>query len=425
MSLDIVMPKLGESVTEGTVVRWLKQEGDEVGRDESILEIATDKIDTDVPCITDGVLKKILVHDGETVEVGQVLGILEVAGDDETDATPAIETEAESSTAVETAGEPVAETAPSDGTDDPLTRGDGGRFYSPLVRSIARRESVTGGELDGLNGSGRHGRVTKKDILAYVAQRAELPAAPAITRPASPALAYTSAEADVLVMDNVRNAIAEHMVRSKATSPHVTSFTEVDMTHISRYREQVKDEFLKKEGFKLTLTPFFIAAIVDALRTNPMLNASVDGDKILLWKHINFGLAVGLEKGVVVPVIQHAEEKNFLGLAGAAYDLAVRAHDRKLNPDELHGGTFTLTNPGMWGTLFGTPIISQPQFGMIATGAVKKQMVVRDDDTIAIRSIMYMSLSYDHRVVDGLNAARFTQTITKNLEQFDLSEVGI
>ena len=425
MSLDIVMPKLGESVTEGTVVRWLKQEGDEVARDEPILEISTDKIDTDIPCITDGVLKKILVQEGETVEVGQVLGILEVGGNDEGDTTPEIETEVDPVSAVGTSGVPVAAARPSDGTDDAPTRASRDQFYSPLVRSIARREGISVEELDGLDGSGRNGRVTKKDILAYVGQRTAAPAAPAITRPVSSALTYTSVEADVMVMDNVRKAIAGHMVHSKATSPHVTSFTEVDMTHISRYREQVKDDFLKKEGFKLTLTPFFIAAIVDALRTNPMLNASVDGDKIVLWKHVNFGLAVGLEKGVVVPVIQHAEEKNFLGLAGSAYDLAVRAHDRKLNPDELQRGTFTLTNPGMWGTMFGTPIISQPQIGIIATGAVKKQMVVRDDDTIAIRSIMYMSLSYDHRVVDGLNAARFTQNITKNLEQFDLSEVGV
>ncbi len=424
MSLDIVMPKLGESVTEGTVVRWLKQEGDEVARDESILEIATDKIDTDIPCITDGVLKKILVQEGETVEVGQVLGILDVGGDDEGDATTEIETEADPVSDVETDGAPVAAATPSDGTDI-LLRASREGFYSPLVRSIARREGISVKELDGLSGSGRNGRVTKKDILAYVSQRTAAPITPAITRPASPALTYTSVEADVMVMDNVRKAIAGHMVRSKATSPHVTSFTEVDMTHVSLYREQVKDEFLKKEGFKLTLTPFFIAAIVDALRTNPMLNASVDGDKIVLWKHVNLGLAVGLEKGVVVPVIQHAEEKNFLGLASSAYDLAIRAHDRKLNPDELQSGTFTLTNPGMWGTMFGTPIISQPQIGIIATGAVKKQMVVRDDDTTAIRSIMYMSLSYDHRVVDGLNAARFTQTITKNLEQFDLGEVGV
>ena len=421
MSLDIVMPKLGESVTEGTVIRWLKKEGDAVSRDESILEIATDKIDTDVPSITDGVLKKILVQEGETVEVGQVIGILETEGDDEAEATSGTVEEAVPVSA-DVEAEPVAIEASSDGVETSLSRSSRGRFYSPLVRSIARREGISTGELDVLNGSGRNGRVTKKDILAYLDQRT---AAPSTARPAAPALTYTAAEADVVVMDNVRKAIAEHMVRSKATSPHVTSFTEVDMTHVSRYREQAKDEFLRKEGFKLTLTPFFIAAIVDALRTNPMLNASVDGDKIVLWKHINFGLAVGLEKGVVVPVIRHAEEKNFLGLARSACDLAVRTHDRKLSPDDLQGGTFTLTNPGMWGTMFGTPIISQPQVGIIATGAVKKQVVVQDDDTMAIRSIMYMSMSYDHRVVDGLYAARFTQAITKNLEQFDLSEVGL
>ncbi len=429
MSVKVVMPKLGESVTEGTVVRWLKQEGEAIERDEPILEIATDKIDTDIPSITGGVLKQILIQEGDTVEVGEVLAVIATdddsddlmdSGADDADDQVSADTESDSQ-------EPMAEfVTGGDGLVD--SRTVEGRFYSPLVRSIARREGLTADDLAGINGTGRNGRVNKRDILSYLsACSGPITGSSGTVRmiDAGPQLSYSADDADVVVMDNVRRAIAEHMVRSKATSPHVTSFSEVDMTHISQYREQVKDEFQNREGFKLTLTPFFISAIVEALRANPFLNASVDGENIVQWKHVNLGLAVGLEKGVIVPVIRHAEEKNFLGLARTAYDLAVRAHDRKLNPDELQGGTFTLTNPGMWGTMFGTPIISQPQVGIIATGGVKKRVVVMDDDSMAIRSIMYMSLSYDHRVVDGLSAARFTQAITQKLESFDFSEVGI
>ena len=417
MSVDVVMPKLGESVMEGTVVRWLKQEGDAVSRDESVLEIATDKIDTDIPSRTDGVLTKILVQEGETVEVGQVLAVIDTGEEELVAAT----------VAMETSGAVEALEAQADDIEaiisKQIEKPPPGRFYSPLVRSIAKREGIAVSELNRIVGSGRNGRVTKKDMRAYLEQRAAAPSR--VDTITAPPLVYGAADVDVVVMDPIRTTIAEHMVRSKRTSAHVTSFSEVDMTHIARYRERVKDEFLRREKFKLTFTPFFIAAIIEALRQYPLLNASVDGDSIVIWKHINFGVAVGLEKGVIVPVIRHAEEKNFLGIARAAYDLALRARERKLNPDELQGGTFTLTNPGMFDTLFGTPIINQPQVGIIATGAIKKRVVVIEDDTMAIRSMMYMSLSFDHRVIDGLNAAGFTQEITRILEQFDLSEVGI
>jgi 2-oxoglutarate dehydrogenase E2 component (dihydrolipoamide succinyltransferase) len=422
MRIDVVMPKLGESVTEGTVVRWLKKEGDRIGRDEPVLEITTDKIDTDVPAVAGGVLEKILVPEGETVSVGQVLGVIETEQNGAPPAAPEAAPEAAAKEAPVPAA--VAPAAPVAAGAKPAR----GRFYSPLVRSIARQEGIDLGELERLQGSGRDGRFTKKDILAYLARRSAAPVVPPRVPPAAepaPSLVYAPEDVEIVPMDGIRKAIAEHMVRSKRTSPHVTSFTEVDMTRIVRYREQTKEEFLRREGFKLTLTPFFISAIVDALRQNPIMNASVDGDKIILWKHIHFGIAVGLEKGVVVPVIRHAEAMNFIGIARAAYDLAVRAHDRRLSPDELQGGTFTLTNPGMFGTLFGTPIISQPQVGIIATGAVKKRVMALEDDTIAIRSMMFMSLSYDHRLVDGLNAARFTQAVTRNLEQFDFDRTGI
>lgn len=425
MTIDVVMPQLGESVTEGTVVRWLKREGDRVEKDESLLEITTDKIDTDIPCVTSGTLTKILVQEGETVAVGRPLAVIDTGG-----AAPAATTAA--AQAVQTVAPatqpPVSETIAAVAlAAEHGAKPARGRFYSPLVKTIAKREGIPPNELDRLNGSGSGGRVTKKDLLAYVEQKKVAPRVAAAVPAEAPAppLVYAPDEAEIIPMGTIRKAIAEHMVRSKRTSPHVTSFTEVDMTEIVRYRERVKDEFLRREGFKLTYTPFFVAAIIAALRKNPIMNSSVDADKVVMWKHVNFGIAVGLDKGVIVPVIKHAEEKNFLGLARATYDLAVRARENKLKPDEVTGGTFTLTNPGMWGTLFGTPIISQPQVGIIATGAVKKRVVVTDDDTIAIRSIMYMSLSYDHRAIDGLNAARFTQAVTANLEQFDFTTTGM
>ncbi|MBM3263269.1 MAG: 2-oxo acid dehydrogenase subunit E2 [candidate division Zixibacteria bacterium] len=415
MPVDVVMPKLGESVTEGTVVRWLKREGDTVARDEPVLEIATDKIDTEVPAVAAGVLHKILVEEGQTVPVGQKLAVIETEQTEIAEKTsPASDTQPVSSPAPPTPAR-IRETSP------------GKRFYSPLVRRIAKTEGIALSTLDEISGSGNGGRVTKRDVLRFVADSPDRNAPNKTTRlhaDEPPALVYTAEEADTAPMDTLRKTIAEHMIRSKRTSPHVTQFTEVDMTAIVRFREEKKDAFQRKEGFKLTLTPFFIAVMVDALRTHPLLNASVDRDKIVYWKHVNFGIAVGLEKGVVVPVIRHAEAMNFLGIARAAQDLAVRAHGRKLGPDELQGGTFTLTNPGMYGTLFGTPILHQPQVGIMATGAVKKRVVVLENDAMAICSMMYLSLTYDHRIVDGLNAAHFSQTVVHGLEHFDLNGLG-
>lgn len=428
MHFDIVMPKLGESVTEGTVARWLKEVGDPIARDESVLEITTDKIDTDVPAIEGGILSEILVTEGTTVDVGERLGIITTEGEEVIVATG------------ETDGRMTDEAGPSEKdtppAQDPMHierssngRSSQGRFYSPLVRRIAREEHIDLLELDTIHGSGRNGRVTKKDLLAHLKQRTGTAvSSPVDTTPdfdQAFTRTYGPDDADIVTMDGIRKTIAEHMVRSKRISPHVTSVSEVDMTKIVRHREQVKETFLKNEGFKLTLTPFFISAIVDALKAHQIMNASLDGDKIIMWKHVNLGMAVGLEKGVIVPVISKAEGMDFVGLARAAYDLAKRAHERRLLPDELQGGTFTLTNPGMWGTLFGTPVINQPEVGIIATGAVKKKWEVMEDETIAIRSIMFMSMSYDHRLVDGLNAARFTQSVTQNLEMFDFDQIGL
>ncbi len=432
--MNIVMPRLGESVEEGTVIRWLKEIGDPIERDESVVEITTDKIDTDLPAIKGGVLSEIRVAEGTTVAIGEVIGVIDTGDEADSDQVD----EHEQKAAPDGAGSTPAETRVEDSllTDNaaadagPLRRAQAERFYSPLVLRIAREERIDMATLETLEGTGKGGRVTRDDLISYLERRASRIPEPAaaeedtsdyiqVSRPTGPE------EARIVTMDTLRKAIAKHMIRSKQVSPHVTSVSEVDMTHIVRYREQARERFQQKTGIKLTLTPFFISAIVDALQANPMMNATMDDERILQWKHVNMGLAVGLEKGVVVPVIRHADEMDFAGIAQASHDLAKRAHDRKLSPDDLRGSTFTLTNPGMWDTLFGTPIINQPEAGIIATGSVKKQVVVQADDSLAVRSMMFMSLSFDHRFIDGLNAARFIRDITRNLESFDTDRVGV
>jgi len=430
--VNIVMPRLGESVEEGTVIRWLKKVGDPIDRDESVVEITTDKIDTDIPAIAGGVLSEIRVAEGTTVSIGEVIGVIDTG--DDADAGPSgVEAEGQAERAGEEpetieADELTPAAADSD-DESPVRRARSDRFYSPLVLRIAREERIDMATLESLEGTGKGGRVTRDDLLTYLERRASRIPEPAaeqedesefvsVSRPAG------TEEARVVSLDTLRKTIARHMVLSKQVSPHVTSVSEVDMTHVVRFRDEARERFQQKTGIKLTLTPFFITAIVDALRANPMLNATMDGDRILQWKHVNIGLAVGLEKGVVVPVIRHADEMDFSEIARAAHDLAKRAHDRKLSPDDLKGSTFTLTNPGMWDTLFGTPIINQPEAGIIATGSVKKQVVVQADDSLAIRSMMFMSLSFDHRFIDGLNAARFIRDITRGLESFDTGRVG-
>lgn len=435
--MNIVMPRLGESVEEGTVIRWLKQVGDPIERDESVVEITTDKIDTDIPAIAGGVLSEIRVAEGTTVAIGEVIGVIDTGEEEDGGSSEAGEdTQAgqagqagDASGQTETIEADELTPAAADGGDGgPLRRRRAERFYSPLVLRIAREERIDMATLESMEGTGKGGRVTRDDLLTYLERRASRIPEPSaeqdedsefvsVSRPAG------TEEARVVNMDTLRKTIARHMVLSKQVSPHVTSVSEVDMTHVVRFRDQARERFQQKTGIRLTLTPFFITAIVDALRANPMLNATMDGDRILQWKHVNLGLAVGLEKGVVVPVIRHADEMDFAEIAEAAHDLAKRAHDRKLIPDDLKGSTFTLTNPGMWDTLFGTPIINQPEAGILATGSVKKQVVVQADDSLAIRSMMFLSLSFDHRFIDGLNAARFIRDITRNLESFDTDRV--
>lgn len=553
MRVEMVMPQMGESITEGTVVRWTKRVGDVIARDENILDISTDKVDSEIPSPAAGRLVEIRARDGETIPVGQVIAVIET----EVGVAPAVSVPImpvaamapgpASATGLATSPAPASMQAPASApapasssarasaplpastppiptalapapsapvpsapppipfasvpapvTDapapavvppvpwtpggGPVPRHDGDRFYSPLVRSIARVEGVSVEDLASIQGSGRDGRVTKDDLVAYVAGRrggtaapargavsaalagapmaADAPTAVPTARPAlaAPAQAdqtgaagawsgvsffgpsgggevrfkaypaYVPAETratadgaiEVVKMDVMRQRIAEHMVRSKATSPHVASVTECDMTGIVRYREATKVEFERKYGFKLTYTPFIVAAAVRALLDYPMMNASVEGTEILVKRFINVGVAVSLDNGLIVPVVKHAQEKNFLGLAHAITDLAARARAKKLVPDEVAGGTFAVTNMGGFGNLFGLPIINQPNVGILGAGAIVKRPVVLGE-AIAVRDIMYLSLSYDHRVVDGALGGYFIQRVRHHLEKGDLA----
>jgi 2-oxoglutarate dehydrogenase dihydrolipoamide succinyltransferase (E2 component) len=455
---EMVMPKMGESIMEGTVIEWKKKIGDAVAQDETVLEIATDKVDSEVPAPIAGILVEILVPEGETVEVGTPIAVID------TDANAAVSApKAESTPApapvVDTptpapAPEPVAAPAPSPSPAPVETHTESGsdRFYSPLVKSIAKEEGVSTSELDRIQGTGAQGRVSKEDLMNYIQQRGSTsaaPAAPALSRPA-PAPAPTPAPApvassssgtitageikvnwpsqnvEVIKMDRMRKLIAEHMVKSKQTSAHVTTFGEADVTKLVMYREKNKDRFFKENGFKLTFTPFFIEATIQALREFPLMNSSVEGDNIILKRDINYGIAVALGEsgsgGLIVPVIKNAGEMNLMGLARSVNDLAKKARSKTLSPDDLTGGTYTLTNYGSVGNLMGTPIINQPQVAIFGTGAiVKRPMVLETEqgDVIAVRHMVYLSMSYDHRIIDGALGGAFLQRVKELLENFD------
>ncbi len=429
---EIVMPKLGESIIEATITRWIKEIGDPIEEDESIVEIATDKVDSEIPSPVEGVLKEKLFNEGDVVPVGKVIAILETEGEETADAgqatqqpEPAEEPKAEISTPPEKtkAEEPVAEKEKPTGDFSSSSR-----FYSPLVKSIAKAENISVAELDNLKGSGKDGRVTKADVLAYLEKRE---AAPAMTKSSGPAInlpPVNTMEGDQIVeMDRMRKMIADHMVMSKQVSPHVTSFIDVDVTAVVNWRNKVKDEFLKREGEKLTFTPIFIDAAAKALKEYPQINASVDGYNIIYRKNINIGMATALKNGnLIVPVIRNADEKSLLGLVKAVNDLASRARANRLNPDEISGGTFTTTNFGSFDSLTGTPIINQPQVAILGIGAIRKKPVVletKQGDVIAIRHIMILSLAYDHRVVDGALGGMYIRRVKELLENFDVDTV--
>ena len=473
MKIDMVMPKLGESIAEATVIKWLKQPGDKVEEDAVVLEISTDKVDSEIPSPGTGYLSKILAQEGETVEVGTVIAEIvteesELGGGDgeapelteEQSADSADETGEEGEASIDAATEEVAEESEvvaASATDE--EEKSGGRFYSPLVRSIARKEGVSVEELDKITGTGAGGRVTKSDLLSYIESgssavveavkeveeiKEEVLTEPEAARedefveveeplkstpkpvdeivvtekePAAEKM-DTSVDDEVVPMDRMRKAIAEHMLNSVKTSPHVFIISEVDMKNIVDFREDVKNAFLKREKFKLTYTPFIVRAVARALKEFPYLNASVDGDNIILKKSINVGIAVALEKGLIVPVVNNADDLDLLQTARVVNELSTKARTKKLMPDDVQGGTFSVTNMGVFGSLAGFPIINQPQVGILGVGAIKKQAVVIND-AITIRPVMQLTIGFDHRIVDGSDGAKYLERVSKILSEFD------
>jgi len=484
MSTDVIMPQMGESIAEGTITKWLKKPGDAVKRDEPLFEISTDKVDAEIPSPAAGVLSEILVKEGQTVEINTVVGRIGAAGEKAAAAPSAAGTAAPTARAG-TKSEPAAQqaqgkaaappaqqaqtrqaSAPAEAQPQPsasagsgaarphhdagdgdgdgdVARGGASREElrrtrsSPLVRKIASEHGVN---ISALQGTGISGRVTKNDIISFIEQggaathapgaqpeaaQASREAAPAAARePEAPAWFAPGQDTRIEPMSTIRKKIAEHMVMSRRTSAHVTTFFEVDMSGIARIRAKNKEDFQAREGISLTWLPFIAKAAIDAIRRFPIINSSVDGDKIVYKKHVNLGIAVALDWGLIVPVIKDADEKNILGLARAIADLGERARTKRLKPDDVAGGTFTITNPGGFGGLIGTPIISQPQVAIMGVGAIQKRAVVIDD-AIAIRTMAMLCLSFDHRTVDGADADRYMAAVKKTLEQAAFTDLGV
>jgi len=442
MATDVIMPQMGESIFEGTITKWLKKPGDKIERDEPLFEISTDKVDAEIPSPAAGVLKEIKVTEGQTVPIQTVVAVIDGAAGAAASAAAApapAKTAAPAAPAPAKAAAPAA--APAAGAPAPPVRPSGEKVRSsPLVRKIAREHNI---DLAQVQGTGAGGRVSKDDILAAVegsaapsaAAPSHAPVAPVRSAPPPPSGgAQASAllesavprermyfgQYEVQPMSVMRQKIAEHMVLSKRVSPHVYSVDEVDVTNIAALRAKSKAKFEEATGTKLTFMPFFVRAAVEGLRAFPTVNSSVDGTNIVLHKECNIGIAVALDWGLIVPVIKNAEEKNFLGIARAINDLAERARAKKLKPEEVQEGTFSITNPGVFGGLFGLPIISQPNVAILGLGAIEKRPVVVDD-AIAIRSMVYLTLSYDHRVVDGAAAHQFMGRIKHTLENWSES----
>ena len=435
---EVVVPKLGESVIEATITKWLKNVGDMIQVEDPIVEIATDKVDSEIPSLVSGKLVKKLFNEGDMVPVGAVFAIIETSGGAAAGAPKPMPVEEktvsakpESVAVAEPAKAAVAE--PAHHEHHEVASASGTRFYSPLVRSIALQENISFSELDSLSGTGKDDRLTKQDLLNYLKDRKQgikplenfeqaVSEAAAVVAPQN-VQQILPGESRIVEMDRIRQLIASHMVKSVQTSAHVTSFQEVDMTRVVQWREKNKDAFQKRENEKLTFTPVFIEAIAKAVRDFPQVNVSVDGTKIIMHKNVNIGMAVSLPNfNLIVPVIRNTHEKSLLGIVKAVNDLAQRARISKLVPDEISGGTISLTNLGSFGTLMGTPIINQPQTAIVAVGAIKKRVVVietPDGDTIAIRPIMMISVTYDHRVIDGALGGQFLNRVVQHLETFD------
>ncbi|HAX93403.1 MAG TPA: hypothetical protein DCY25_05560 [Bacteroidales bacterium] len=424
--MNIILPSMGEGVIEATITKWLVKPGAEVKEDDPIVEVATDKVDSEIPAPSSGIISSFLAKEGSVVKVGETIAILEsnaVAGPEE-QAAVSKEVERIRETIKEAREEIKTEQAAS---REMKSRTPSGKFLSPLVRSIAASENIGYQELDRITGSGMDGRITRDDVISFLDEKRSKE-----TRkdeaPAKPAPSPARQQGDEIIeMDRVRKLIADHMVMSKRTSPHVTSFIDADVTRMAAWRNSVKNLYLSREGQKLTLTPIFIDATARALSEFPMINISVDGNNIIKRRNINIGMATALPDGnLIVPVIKNANEKNLTGLALTVNDLADRARNNKLKPDEITGGTFTVTNFGSYNNLTGTPIINQPQAAILGTGAIRKMPAVvetPEGDMIAIRHIMILSLSYDHRVIDGALAGKFLNRIREILENYTPDQV--
>ena len=450
--VDLIMPKLGESIMEATVLKWHKQPGDTVKMDETVLEIATDKVDSEVPSTAEGVIEEILFKVNDVVPIGTVIARIRSGAaassspapapiPEKTPDTPAPVKQSQDIEYVQSVTPnlqpPTSNLQPPTSNLQPATTN---RFYSPLVLNIAASEGVSMSELEYIPGTGNEGRVTKKDILQYVQEKKAgkagspqqavgsqqqvtvIKESPTPTSNSQQLTTY-SGNVEIIEMDRMRKLIADHMVRSKQTSPHVTSFTEADVTNLVQWREKVKKDFEKREGTKITFTPIFIEAIVKCIKKFPLINCSLDGDRIIVKKDINIGMATALPSGnLIVPVIKNADQLNLVGLSKQVNGLADAARNGKLRADDTQGGTFTMTNVGTFGSLMGTPIINQPQVAIMAVGAIKKRPVVVETpagDSIAIRHMMYLSMSYDHRIVDGSLGATFLTAVAKELENFN------
>jgi len=447
-TVDLVMPKMGESIMEATILKWHKQPGDSVKMDETVLEIATDKVDTEVPSTAEGTISEILFNVNDVVPIGTVIARVKTSAADVENEEP-VQPQRQTSE-YRDQDEFVHKTFTTSETTQNLKPQaqnlNGNRFFSPLVLNIAAQEGVSMTELEKISGTGNEGRVTKRDILQYVQDkksgssqrsqtqreqtsmvipmnRVEQKEQERETVSSGSQLTTYTGNVEIIEMDRMRKLIADHMVRSKHISPHVTSFTEADVTNMVMWRNKVKKEFEKREGTKITFTPLFIEAIVRCIKKFPLINSSVDGDRIIVKKDINIGMATALPSGnLIVPVIRNADQLNLVGLAKQVNNVADNARNNKLRPEDISDGTFTLTNVGSFGSLMGTPIINQPQVAILAVGAIKKRPVVVETphgDSIAIRHMMYLSMSYDHRIIDGSLGATFLTAVANELENFN------
>ncbi len=439
---ELTMPKMGESVAEATIIKWTKNEGDSIKIDETVLEIATDKVDSEIPSPFEGTLIKKLFNENDVVQVGSVIAIIS------SDANASVAETPKTAAPIQQSNEPTTSAPLAVVSNEVVDFSSSDKFYSPLVKSIAKEEGISLSELDSIKGTGQEGRVTKADILAYLPNRNKNVATPvadevkvANTTKSSigvpdntvlvqrPAVSVGAGD-EIIEMDRMRKIIADNMVMSKHVSPHVTSFVEADVTNLVQWRDRVKKDFEKREGEKITFTPLFIECVAKAIKDFPMINVSVDqtGTKIIKRKNINVGMAAALPSGnLIVPVIKNADQKNLVGITKSVNDLATRARANKLTPDEIQGGTFTLTNVGGFGNIMGTPIILQPQVAILAVGSIKKKPAVIETpqgDVIAIRHFMFLSLSYDHRVVDGSLGGSFLRKVADYMENWDITRIS-